>query len=67
MVGKLGLESLGDDLAHGLDQAEHDDSESDSTIEEEEDSDVDYEEEDQSDKGDNSCVRDHNSDTDQIS
>ena len=56
-------------LADGLDQAEQDDSDSDSTSvgEEEEDSDVDYEEEDQSDKGDNSCVRDHNSDTDQIS
>ena len=30
MVGKLGLESLGDDLANGLDQAEQDDSDSDS-------------------------------------
>ena len=61
MVGKLGLESLGDDLADGLDQAEQDDSDSDSTSEEEGDSDVDDEEE-----GDNSCVRD-NSDTDKIS
>ena len=64
MVGKLGLESLGDDLADGLDQAEQDDC--DSTSEEEEDSDVDNEEEDQSYKGDNSCVRD-NSNSDQIS
>ena len=53
-------------LADGLDQAEQDDSDSDSTSEEE-DSDVGNEEEDQSDKGDNSCVRAHNSDTDQIS
>ena len=66
MVGKLGLESLGDDLAEGLDEAEQDDSDSDSTSEvEEEESDVDNE--DQNDKGDNSCVRDHNSDSNQIS
>ena len=52
-------------LADGLDQAEQDDSDSDSTSEEEEEEDS--EEEDQSDKGDNSCVRDQNSDTDQIS